>query len=57
MLDDIIEAAVDILSDILEAVITSRRSKKGKTSKTAGQKTVRSEDPWEQRDKTAPWEK
>ena len=57
MLDDIIEAGIDILGDILEAVISSSRSKKRKLSKPAPKKNPRQSDPWEHSDKPAPWEK
>ena len=53
MLDDIIEAAIDILGDVLEAVLTSKRTKKPKRAK---HKDVQQDEPWEGSDQAAPWE-
>ena len=54
MLDDIIELAIDLLGDILEAVLSSKRKQKSKPQK---QKKVLHDDPWAGSDQAAPWEK
>lgn len=51
MLDDIIEIGVDLLGDILELVIKTKRRTKKKA------KNVQPKDPWEHTEPPPPWEK
>lgn len=55
MLDDIIEAAIDILGDILEAVLSSKRTKRNPTGRKKV-KQLQQKEPWERSDQAAPWE-
>ena len=54
MLDDIIEAVIDIAGDILEAVIRFRRKKSSTSGKN---KPSQQAEPWLKDDQPAPWEK
>ena len=54
MLDDIIEAVIDIAGDILETVISSKRKKSPKQKRKT---TAQTDDPWNCKKATPPWEK
>ena len=60
MLDDIVELAVDLLGDVLEAVIKHKR--RGTSEhidpgrKKSGRKSHPAKDPWEQPKAAPPWE-
>ena len=56
MLDDILEAAVDILGDVLEAVVSSGRRKR-KKSGCGTRASLQAAEPWERGSQPAPWEK
>lgn len=55
MLDDIIEIAIDILGEVAEIFISSKRHKKREKTKKSQKR--KEQDPWERTGKAAPWEK
>jgi len=56
MLNDIVETVIDILSGILRKVISSKLSKRKKSSTPVKKTAARQQDPWEQHDRDTPWE-
>ena len=64
MLDDIIELALDVVGELMEATISSGtgRIRRDKTMKATPKRSVkrekgRKEDPWDWTEETPPWEK
>lgn len=61
MLDDIIEAAIDLLGDVVELVIKGKARKKKTSSPpskvTAVRKKSNGEDPWDWKEDPPPWER
>ena len=64
MLDDIIELALDVVGELMEATFSSGtgRIRREKTMKATPKRSVkrekdRKEDPWDWKEETPPWEK